>query len=145
ERLCQGTMLLREVTLRARDSISSLGERLSAPIVAAALVECGVASEAIEATELVLTDSQHGAADPRMDLTRERCGARLRPLLQCGIVPVGTGVIGATAEGVLTTLGRGGSDYSATILGAALDADEVLRWTDGAGRLRADRRAASGV
>ena len=145
ERLCQGTMLLREVTLRARDSISSLGERLSAPIVAAALVQCGVASEAIEATELVLTDSQHGAADPRMDLTRERCGARLRPLLQRGIVPVVTGFIGATAEGVLTTLGRGGSDYSATILGAALDADEVVIWTDVDGLLTADPRVVSGA
>jgi len=138
-------MLLREVTLRARDSISSLGERLSAPIVAAALVQCGVASEAIEATELVLTDSQHGAADPRMDLTRERCGARLRPLLQRGIVPVVTGFIGATAEGVLTTLGRGGSDYSATILGAALDADEVIIWTDVDGLLTADPRVVSGA
>ena len=67
ERLCQGTMLLRELTLRARDSISSLGERLSAPLVAAALTECGVSSEAIEATELVVTDSCHGAADPLME------------------------------------------------------------------------------
>src|SRR2546425_1798248 len=138
ERLCQGTMLLREVTLRARDSISSLGERLSAPIVAAALVECGVASEAIEATELALTDSQHGAADPRMDLTRQRCEARLRPLLRRGTVPVVTGFIGATAEGVLTTLGRGGSDYSATILGAAVGASEVIIWTDVDGLLTAD-------
>src|SRR5437867_232789 len=140
ERLCQGTMLLREVTLRARDSISSLGERLSAPIVAAALVQCGVASEAIEATELVLTDSQHGAADPRMDLTRQRCEARLRPLLRRGTVPVVTGFIGATAEGVLTTLGRGGSDYSATILGAAVGASEVIIWTDVDGLLTADPR-----
>ena len=61
ERLCQGTILLRELTLRARDSISSLGERLSAPIVAAALEEHGVASEAIEATALIRTDSCHGA------------------------------------------------------------------------------------
>jgi bifunctional aspartokinase / homoserine dehydrogenase 1 len=100
ERLCQGTALLRELTLRARDSISSLGERLSAPLVAAALTECGVASEAIEATELIQTDSCHGSADPCMDVTGERCQARLRPLLQKGIVPVVTGFIGATAEGV---------------------------------------------
>jgi aspartokinase/homoserine dehydrogenase 1 len=140
ERLCQGTALLRELTLRARDSISSLGERLSAPLIAAALTESGVPSEAIEATELIQTDSCHGCADPRMDVTGERCEARLRPLLQQGVVPVVTGFIGATAEGVLTTLGRGGSDYSATILGAALDADEVIIWTDVDGLMTADPR-----
>ncbi|MGB6804647.1 MAG: aspartate kinase, partial [Candidatus Sulfotelmatobacter sp.] len=140
ERLCQGTALLRELTLRARDSISSLGERLSAPLIAAALTECGVASEAIEATELIETDSCHGCADPRMEVTGERCEARLRPLLQKGVVPVVTGFIGATAEGVLTTLGRGGSDYSATILGASLEADEVTIWTDVNGLMTADPR-----
>jgi aspartokinase/homoserine dehydrogenase 1 len=145
ERLCQGTALLRELTLRARDSISSLGERLSAPLVAAALTECGMASEAIEATELIQTDSCHGCADPRMDVTGERCQARLRPLLQKGVVPVVTGFIGATAEGVLTTLGRGGSDYSATILGAALDADEVTIWTDVDGLMTADPRLVPGA
>ncbi len=140
ERLCQGTVLLRELTLRAKDSISSLGERLSAPIVAAALAECGVNSALIEATELVVTDSCHGAADPLMDLTRERCEARLRPLLRAGVIPVVTGFIGATADGMLTTLGRGGSDYSATILGAALRADEVIIWTDVNGLMTADPR-----
>jgi len=140
DRLCQGTILLRELTLQARDSISSLGERLSAPLVAAALAERGVASQAIEATALVVTNSDHGTAEPLMGLTRERCEARLRPLLKQGIIPVVTGFIGATAEGTLTTLGRGGSDYSATILGAALDADEVIIWTDVDGLLTADPR-----
>jgi aspartokinase/homoserine dehydrogenase 1 len=140
ERLCQGTALLRELTLRARDSISSLGERLSAPLAAAVLIECGVKSEAIEATELVVTDSCHGAADPLMGPTRKNCEARLRPLLQQGIIPVVTGFIGATSDGVLTTLGRGGSDYSATILGAAVDADEVIIWTDVDGLMTADPR-----
>ena len=145
ERLCQGTILLRELTLRARDSISSLGERLLAPLVAAALSERGVLSEAIEANELVVTDSCHGAADPRMDLTKERCQQRLRPLLQRGIVPVVTGFIGATEESVLTTLGRGGSDYSATILGAALNADEVIIWTDVDGLMTSDPRLVPGA
>jgi aspartokinase/homoserine dehydrogenase 1 len=145
ERLCQGTVLLRELTLRARDSISSLGERLSAPIVAAALAECGAKSEAIEATELVVTDSCHGAADLLMDLTRDRCEARLRPLLQRGAIPVVTGFIGATVDGMLTTLGRGGSDYSATILGAALNADEVIIWTDVDGLMTADPRLVPGA
>jgi len=139
-RLCEGTALLRELTPRTLDAISSLGERLSAPLVAAAVHELGVCSEAIEATELVVTDAFHGGAEPQMELTREKSQARLRPLLEKGIVPIVTGFIGATCEGQLTTLGRGGSDYSATILGAALDADEVIIWTDVDGVLTADPR-----
>jgi aspartate kinase len=145
ERLCQGTAFLRELTPRAHDSISSLGERLSARLLAAALVECGVSSEAIDATELVVTDNCHGSADPLMGPTRERCASRLRPLLQREVIPVVTGFIGATQEGALTTLGRGGSDYSATILGAALDADEVIIWTDVDGLMTADPRLVHGV
>jgi len=140
ERLCRGTVLLRQLTPRTLDSISSLGERLSAPMVAAALAELGVRSEAVSATELIATDCYHGGAEPLMDETRKRCAARLRPLLEQGVVPVVTGFIGATAEGLLTTLGRGGSDYSATILGGALDADEVIIWTDVDGVLTADPR-----
>jgi bifunctional aspartokinase / homoserine dehydrogenase 1 len=139
-RLCEGTALIRELTPRTLDSVSSLGERLSAPLVAAALEELGVATEAIEATGLIVTDGYHGAAEPAIDRTRERCEARLRPLLQKGTVPVVTGFIGATPEGVLTTLGRGGSDYSATILGAAIAADEIIIWTDVNGVLSADPR-----
>jgi aspartate kinase len=140
ERLYQGTALLREVTPRALDAISSLGERLSAPLVAGALGEIGARSEAVEATELIVTDSYHGGADPLMNRTRERSEARLLPLLEQGVVPVVTGFIGATEDGVLTTLGRGGSDYSATILGAALSADEIIIWTDVDGVLTADPR-----
>jgi len=139
-RFCQDTILLGELTLRVRDAISSLGERLSVPLVAATLKERGVASEAIEATELIVTNSYHGAADPWLDLTRERCEARLLPLLEQRIVPVITGFIGATADGILTTLGRGGSDYSAAILGGVLDANEVVIWTDVDGLLTADPR-----
>jgi len=138
QRLCQGTILFRELTPRTLDAISGLGERLCAPVVTAALSEIGVASEAMDATELVVTDSYHGGAEPWTDLTRARCQARVAPLVEAGIVPVVTGFIGATEEGVLTTLGRGGSDYSATILGAALDADEVVIWSDVPGLLTAD-------
>ena len=99
----------------------------------------------MEATELIVTDGNHGAAEPWMDATRERCDARLHPLLERGKVPVVTGFFGATAEGVLTTLGRGGSDYSATILGAAMDADEVVIWTDVDGVLTSDPRHVSGA
>ena len=139
-RLCDGTALLRELTPRTLDAISSLGERLSAPLVSAAVRELGHASEAIEATELIVTDAFHGGAEPQMDLTRAKSQGCLRPLLEKGIVPIVTGFIGATAEGQLTTLGRGGSDYSATILGAAMDADEVIIWTDVDGVLTADPR-----
>jgi bifunctional aspartokinase / homoserine dehydrogenase 1 len=145
QRLCEGTALIHELTVRTLDSVSSLGERLSAPLVAGALSERGVRSEAIEATELIVTDAYHGAAEPLMEPTQVRCEARLRPLLQQGIVPVVTGFIGATAEGVLTTLGRGGSDYSATILGGALGADEVIIWTDVNGVLTADPRLVPGA
>src|ERR1700676_4721404 len=140
QRLLDGTALLRELTPRALDAISSLGERLCAPIFASALGEQGVKSRAITATELIVTDTYHGGAEPRMDLTRARCEATLRPLLSEACVPVVTGFIGATPEGVLTTLGRGGSDYSATILGAALGVDEVIIWTDVDGVLTADPR-----
>ena len=143
DQLCKGTALLRELTPRTLDSLSSLGERLSAPMVAAALVELGVLSESVEATELIVTDAYHGGADPIMDRTRYLSETRLRPQLECGVIPVATGFIGATADGVLTTLGRGGSDYSATILGAALDADEIIIWTDVDGVLTADPRLVS--
>ena len=140
QRLLDGTALLRELTPRALDAISSLGERLCSPIFACALAEVGVKGRAITATELIVTDTFHGGAEPRMDLTSARCEGVLRPLLAESCVPVVTGFIGATAEGVLTTLGRGGSDYSATILGAALAADEVIIWTDVDGVLTADPR-----
>jgi aspartokinase/homoserine dehydrogenase 1 len=145
ERLCQGASLLHEMTVRAYDSISSLGERLSAPLIAAALAEGQVSAEAIVATEVVVTDSCHGSADPLTGPTRERCQARLLPILREGMVPVVTGFIGATEEGALTTLGRGGSDYSATILGAALDADEVIIWTDVDGLMTGDPRLVPGA
>jgi aspartokinase/homoserine dehydrogenase 1 len=137
-RLCEDTHRLRQLTPRASDSISSLGERLSTPMIAAALAERGMVSKAVDATELIATDSRHGAADPHLERTRQNCQAQIRPLLQQGIIPVVTGFIGATAEGALTTLGRGGSDYSATILAAALDADEVVIWTDVDGLMTAD-------
>lgn len=140
ERLCEGTALLRELTPRTLDAVASLGERLSAPLVAGALSELGIRSKAVDATELVVTDSYHGGAEPLMQLTRQRSQSRLNPMLENEIISVVTGFIGANEQGVLTTLGRGGSDYSATILGAALDADEVIIWTDVDGVLTADPR-----
>jgi len=143
--LCHGTALLRELTPRALDAISSTGERLSARLLAESLRALGHNGVAIEATELIVTDNLSGRAEPLMGETRERAAARLAPLLRENSVPVVTGFIGATPEGTLTTLGRGGSDYSATILGAALDASEVIIWTDVDGVLTADPRLESGA
>jgi aspartate kinase len=140
ERLLQGTALLSELTPRTLDAISGIGERLSTPLLTAAVCELGVRAVAVPATEAIVTDSHHGRAEPLMAQTRERAGQRLRPLLDQGIVPIVTGFIGATVEGVPTTLGRGGSDYSATILGAALGAQETIIWTDVDGVKTADPR-----
>jgi aspartate kinase len=145
ELLCQDAMRLGDLTPQAYDVISSLGERLSAPLVAAAMVKEGLAGEAVDATEIVVTNANHGSADPQMDSTRERCEARLRPLLRRGIIPVVTGFLGATPEGALTTLGRGGSDYSATTIGAAMGADAVEIWTDVDGLHTADPRVVPGA
>ncbi|HOT91285.1 MAG TPA: aspartate kinase [Anaerolineae bacterium] len=137
---CRSVQVLGEVTPRAMDAISSLGERMNARIVAAYLRQLGLRSEAVDATELIVTDRRFQQAAPLMEATRVRTQARLFPLLEAGVVPVVTGFIGATEDGITTTLGRGGSDYSASILGAALDADEVWTWTDVDGVLTTDPR-----
>jgi aspartokinase/homoserine dehydrogenase 1 len=138
--LCHGVSLLRELTPRAHATVSSIGERLSARLMAATLNEMGLKSVAIDATELIVTDDQYLQAEPVMPQVRKRCAERLRPVINEAITPVVTGFIGATVDGVLTTLGRGGSDYSATTLGAALDAGEIIIWTDVDGVLTADPR-----
>lgn len=137
---CRSIHILGELTPRALDAIASLGERMTAPIFAQALRECGANAESIEATELIVTDDRFTQASPLMEATREKTSARLLPLLAAGAIPVVTGFIGATRGGVTTTLGRGGSDYSATILGSAIDADEVWIWTDVNGVMTADPR-----
>ena len=138
EALCSLAAAVRKVTPAQRDMIASLGERVCAPLVAAVLADLGVPSESISAVELIVTDSNHGGAEPNDLATRMLCEKRLRSLLDQNIVPIVTGYLGASAEGALTTLGRGGSDYSATILGAAIDADEVIIWTDVDGVLSCD-------
>ena len=130
EKLCFGLSMVHELTPRLLDAISGTGEMLAAPLVAAAISARGRASSPVEATELIVTTDQFGAAEPLDEETRAKTAARLKPMLDRGEIPVVTGFIGATSDGVLTTLGRGGSDYSASILGAALDADEVWIWTD---------------
>ena len=137
---CRGCALLGELSPRALDVIAGTGERLTARITAAVLRELGYRGVAFDATDLIVTDEVHGGARPLAVPTRTKTQAALVPLLEADGIPVVTGYIAATAKGVPTTLGRGGSDYSATILGAALDASEVIIWTDVNGVLTADPR-----
>ncbi len=138
ERYCQSYALLGELTTRSLDQVSGVGESLSVHLLAGSLRRQGVRAQAEDATGFVVTDDSHGSARPLMPLTRQRVRAQLLPLIEEGIVPVVTGYIGATKDGVSTTLGRGGGDYSAAILGGCLDADEVWIWTDVDGILTAD-------
>jgi len=140
ENLCSGFTLLHEITPRGMDTLSSLGEVMSATLMAAILRSSGLKAEAVDATECIVTDDNFGNASPLFDETGAKTHARLGPLLKRSVIPVVTGFRGATKEGVCTTLGRGGSDYSATILGSALDATEVWIWTDVDGVLTADPR-----
>jgi aspartate kinase len=137
---CRSIYVLGEVTPRAMDAITSLGERMSARILAALLRYRGSHSKAIDATSLIITDDKFQDAAPIMETTRKRILEELGPRLDNGTIPIVTGFISATEEGVTTTLGRGGSDYSAALLGSCLQADEVWIWTDVDGVMTADPR-----
>ena len=137
--LLDGVSLLRECTPRFRDAIVSAGERAAAPLVAAAFRAAGHAALPLDATAFVRTDGAFGEAAPDMGATRplvREAVAAVPP----GAVAVVTGFVGATEDGVTTTLGRSGSDYTATILAAALDAERCVIWTDVDGVLSADPR-----
>ena len=138
--LVHALAVLREVSPRSLDAVVAVGEVVSSRIVAAALADAGIRSAWIDARRVLVTDAEHTAAAPDMTATAERCRARISPALAAGEVPVLGGFIGATAAGVTTTLGRGGSDYSAAIFGASLDVDEIQIWTDVDGMLTADPR-----
>jgi len=140
ERIAGGMLLLSEMPPRSVDEAVAIGERLSALLIAAYLNGQGTPAEAINAAEIVVTDAVFGNAAPLMEPTRTKARARLLPLLERGILPVVTGFNGATADGRPTTLGRGGSDFSASILAAALDASELWIWTDVDGIMSADPR-----
>jgi aspartate kinase len=132
-----------EVTPAAADQIQALGELASSRIVAAAFRQQGVDAAWIDSREVLVTDDEHSAAIPDMEATTERARAIVGASTAAGQVPVMGGFIGATATGVTTTLGRGGSDYSAAIFGACLDVDEIQIWTDVDGMLTADPRVVS--
>src|SRR5262245_51109826 len=137
--------VLGEASPRPMDAIGALGERMSIHLLAAALRARGADAVPIEASTVVRTDSTFLAAVPDMAVTEKQAQATLVPMLTKGTVPVITGFIGATPEGVITTLGRGGSDYSGAIIGAALHADEVWIYTDVDGVMTADPRVVQGV
>jgi len=139
-RLLYSVYVLRELSPRAKDRIVSFGERMSSVLVAAYLSEIGTLAQAVDADRLIVTDSEFGSAAPLLDLTRTQAQAVLNPLLDSGVTPIVTGFFGADQQGLTTTLGRGGSDFSASILGNALDADEVWIWTDVDGVMTADPR-----
>ena len=140
ERIVNGMAMLNDRPPRSVDEAVAAGERLSALLVAECLNAEGTAAAAVNAWEVVVTDAVFGNASPLMDPTREKARGRLLPLLEKGLVPVVTGFNGATHDGRPTTLGRGGSDFSASILAAALDAAEVWIWTDVDGIMSADPR-----
>ena len=138
--LLRSVALLRECSTRSLDAILSYGERVSAPIVAAVLIAKGVPAEALSAEGLIVTDDAFGHANPILELTRQRVDKQLVPRMRYGTVPVVTGFVGSTVDGVTTTLGRGGSDYSAAVIAAALGASECRIFTDVSGVMSADPR-----
>ena len=140
ERLCRSINILGELTPRGLDVVAGIGERLAAPLLACVLRTMGLQAESVEAGDMIITDAHFGAAVPIMNLTQEGVNARLQPLLIRGVTPICTGYIGATVDGVPTTLGRGGSDYSASIVGACVRAAEIQIWSDVDGILTADPR-----
>lgn len=140
EQIARGMMLLRERPPRALDEALSIGELLSATLLVDFLSSEGQHAVLVPGYDVIVTDPVHGNATPRMELTSFKCREVLYPLLRSGQLPVVTGFCGASEQGIVTTLGRGGSDFTATILAAGLDALEVWIWTDVDGIMSADPR-----
>jgi aspartate kinase len=136
----RAVQVLGELTPRTADLVLSTGELLSSRILAAALRAHGISAAWIDSRECIVTDDSHTTAVPITDQTAKRLHAQLPPLFQAGHIPVMGGFIGATVEGISTTLGRGGSDLSASIIGAALNAERVEIWTDVQGIMTTDPR-----
>jgi aspartate kinase len=139
EKVLTGISYVGELTPKSRDYVLSFGERLAAPIVYGALRDLKLETQLFTGKDAgIVTDSDFGEANPLMNVTIHQLRERVGPLLEKGVIPVVTGYIAATQDGVVTTLGRGGSDYTATILGVALAVDEVWIWTDVDGIMTAD-------
>jgi aspartate kinase len=128
--LCRAVVSLRDLAPRTLDLMLARGERASSALLAAVLAESGRAAQYVDATDIVVTDGRYGQATPDFAATRPRALRQLRPLLRSGVVPVVTGYIGSAPDGSLTTLGRGGTDLTATTLGRVLGARRVVLWKD---------------
>lgn len=140
EILYRGVSYLGELTRRSLDMISSFGELLSTRIMARYLNDRGIKTSWLDARDFLITDGSFGNASPLMETTRSKTSGAVLPEVAAGRVVVTQGFIGATSDGITTTLGRGGSDYSASIIGVACDAREIQIWTDVDGMLTADPR-----
>jgi aspartate kinase len=136
---------IEELTPRTLDAVAAIGERLSCELVLAALVQEGLRAHAVDARTVVITDERFCGASPLQEDTAARAALHLRPLLETGMVPVLGGFIGATRHGVTTTLGRGGADGTAALLGALLGAEEIQIWTDVDGMMTVDPRLVAGA
>jgi len=143
ERIANGVRMLGERPPRSVDEAIAIGERLSALMISQYLEASGVPAEPINGASVIVTDAVFGNATPIMPETRKKADQIVRPLLERGTIAVMTGFNGATMDGRPTTLGRGGSDFSASILAAALDASELWIWTDVDGIMSADPRSVS--
>ncbi|MGH9721392.1 MAG: aspartate kinase [Bryobacteraceae bacterium] len=140
QRITGGMLMLNERPPRSVDEAVAIGERLSALLISAYLESQGTRAVAMSGSDVIVTDAVYGNASPLMDATRANARKNLLPWLESGVMPFVTGFNGATAGGRATTLGRGGSDFSASILAAALDASELWIWTDVDGIMSADPR-----
>ncbi len=140
EALAEGLRLLRELTPRTLDSLASRGERLSARLMAAVLEAAGARTKYVDALDLIHTDAVFGQAAPDFARTDRSIQRLLQPLLARGITPVVPGFLGSTPDGEVATLGRGGSDLTATLLARGLGAARVSLWKDVPGLLTADPR-----
>jgi aspartate kinase len=138
--VCSAINILGELTPRMLDAIVSFGERLSSRVIAAALRAHGVQAQQYDAGQFVITDDIYQSANPLWPQTERNIREHLVPAVEQGITPVITGFIAQTQEGVITTLGRGGSDYSGAIFAAASDSDELIIWTDVDGVMTTDPR-----
>jgi len=143
ESLLHGLEGSRQLDLKSQDQLLGFGERFSSRLVKEALSESGISAAHVDACSCIITDARHGQASPVWDATNQRIQDALSPLLESGQVPVLGGFIASTVDGVPTTLGRGGSDFSAAIIGAALCAARVEIWTDVDGVMTADPKLCS--
>jgi aspartate kinase len=138
DELLRGIAAVGELTPRTTDHVAAYGEILSSEMIAAAFSAKGLDATLVDSRDCIVTDNVHTRAAPRIDETNQRLQAKVQPLVAAGKVPVMGGFIGATNSGVTTTIGRGGSDYSAAIIGAGLDAERIEIWTDVDGMLTTD-------